>query len=82
MPTYYLLRLKFPKTASATPLDLRGCSSKKIDQIKGDWLIHLNMMANYELRNRSANSAIYIYNLSQKRNQQNLKNQSVISGRH
>ena len=29
------------KTASATPLDLRGCSSKKIDKIKADWPIHL-----------------------------------------
>ena len=37
--------------------------------------------ANYEMHNHSVNSAIYIH-LSQKCNQQNLKNQSVISERH
>ena len=44
MPAYYLLRLKFAKDSISTPLDLRGCSSKKIDKIEEDWLIHLNVI--------------------------------------
>ena len=40
--TYYLSRLdlNLPKTASATPLDFRGCTSEKIDKIRADWPIH------------------------------------------